>query len=176
MDMAYDVLDGQGARRFADVLRDLYAEVYAEPPYLEGPKHVAQFARWYADELDKPGFTLAVAHRGDELAGAAYGFTLPPGEWMEPAANEPPAHIRDVPKFNIAEWMVRAQHRGRGVGRHLLGLVLANRSEPWAVLASNPAAPARRIYERWGWRQCGGIIPRSMPPMDVLVLPLVPDR
>jgi GNAT superfamily N-acetyltransferase len=169
--ISYQVLD-EHARSSAADLHDLYAEVYAEPPYNEGPSHVAQFARWLSAEFGRPGFTLVTARTGGVLIGAAYGFTLPPGEWMEPAADDPPAHIRDVPKFQVTEWMVRSAYRGRGIGRHLLRLVLADRTEPWAVLASNPAAVARRVYERQGWRQYGRITPRTMPAMDVLALPL----
>jgi GNAT superfamily N-acetyltransferase len=177
IDVTYEKLDGQQARPFAGELQELYAEVYAEPPYHEGPSHVAQFARWLADELGKPGFTLATARNCDSvLMGAAYGFTLPPGEWMEPKGAAPPADIQDAPKFNVAEWMVRAPYRGQGVGGRLMDLVLSDRSEPWAILASNPAADARRIYERWGWVQHGQIAPKTMPAMDVLVLSLTAVR
>lgn len=168
----YELLDGGGARKHLELLVELYGEVYADPPYLEGPEHVASFRRHLTREVDLPGFALALAANDRALIGAAYGFTLPAGQWMEPSAEEPCADIRDVPKFNIAEWMVRAPFRGAGIGRRLLDMLLAGRSEPWAVLASNPAAAARRIYERWGWKMAGRIEPGTMPPMDVLVLPL----
>jgi len=171
-DVHYESQDGTGAKAYVDALVDLYGEVYAAPPYLEGPEHVASFRRHLTRELSIPGFTLARAMDGARLVGAAYGFTLPPGAWMEPSAEEPPAHIRDLPKLNIAEWMVTTQCRGTGIGRRLLDMLLADRSEPWAVLASNPAATARRIYERWGWKPVGRIEPRTMPSMDVLALPL----
>lgn len=169
----YELLDGTGTREHFEELRGLYGEVYAEPPYLEGPEHVASFGRYLTRELDLPGFRLALAANDRCMVGAAYGFTLPPGEWMEPSAVEPPPHIRDVPKFNVAEWMVRASFRGAGIGRRLIDMLLADRTEPWAVLASNPAAPARHIYQRWGWQPYGRIEPKTMPPMDVLALPLV---
>lgn len=173
-EITFTVLDGAGARPHVDALRDLYAEVYAEPPYNEGPAHVRQFVRWISEELDRPGFSLALAQAGDGLAGAAYGFTMPAGEWMEPRASEPPPALLDVPKLNVAEWMVRKPYRGAGAGRRLLDLLLAGRPEPYAILASNPAALARSIYERWGWTKQGIIRPRSMPQMDVLVRPLPP--
>lgn len=169
---SYELLDGSGARKHLEQLVELYGEVYAEPPYLEGPEHVASFRRHITRAVDLPGFALALAANDYTLIGAAYGFTLPAGQWMEPSTEEPPADIRDVPKFNIAEWMVRAPFRGAGIGRRLLDMLLADRSEPWAVLANNPAAPARRVYERWGWKVSGRIEPRTMPPMDVLALPL----
>lgn len=168
----YDVQDGPGAKAHIDALVDLYGEIYAAPPYLEGPQHVASFRRHLTREISIPGFTLVRATDRARLIGAAYGFTLPPGEWMEPSADEPPAHIRDLPKLNVAEWMVRAQCRRTGIGCRLLDMLLADRSEPWAVLASNPTAPARRIYKQWGWKPVGRIEPRTMPPIDVLALPL----
>lgn len=172
MVVTYELLDGTATRGHFEELRELYGEVYAEPPYLEGPEHVASFSRHLTRELDLPGFRLALATHDGQIIGAAYGFTLSAGEWMEPSAEEPPAHIRDIPKFNVAEWMVRSPFRGGGIGRRLLDMLLAERSEAWAVLASNPAAPARRIYERWGWKPHGRIEPKTMPSMDVLALPL----
>ena len=168
----YDLLDGTAAKAHVEALAGLYADVYAEPPYLEGPEHVASFRQHLEHELALPGFTLARAIDGPDLIGAAYGFTLPAGEWMEPSAQEPPAHIRDLPKLNIAEWMVRGPYRRTGVGRRLLDMLLTDRPEPWAVLASNPAAPAHQIYHRWGWKTAGRIKPPAMPPMDVLALQL----
>ena len=171
-DVVYDLLDADRARPLAGALQDVYAEVYAEPPYAEGPEHAAQFRRWFADQLDQPGFSLARAVDGGALVGAAYGHTMPAGEWMQPQVGEPPAHIHGAPKLTIPEWMVRKPYRGRGVGRRLLEMLLADRPEPYAILASNPAAPARRLYERMGWQQHGIIRPKLIPPMDVLVLPL----
>lgn len=174
VDVAYATLIGAEASAHVGALTHLYAEVYAEPPYSEGPEHVAQFERWIGSEVDNDGFKLVLALVGDDLAGAAYGFTLPPGSWMEPAASPPPPNLNDLPKFNIAEWMVRNKYRGAGIGRQLLDRLLDSRPEPIAILASNPEAPARRIYERWGWQKRGAIRPRTMPEMDVLVRPITP--
>ncbi|MGI5214360.1 N-acetyltransferase family protein [Plantactinospora sp. CA-290183] len=171
--VAYGLLDADEVRPLIGVLQELYAEVYAEPPYEEGPEHVAQFRRWFRQHLGQPGFRLARAVDVDGLlVGTAYGHTMSAGEWLQPQVGEPPAHVHGVPKFMIAEWMVRGPYRGRGVGRRLLSALLADRPEPYAILASNPAAPARRIYEQLGWQQAGMIRPKLIPPMDVLVLPL----
>src|SRR5262249_1685402 len=168
----YDVLNGSQAVGLTDAMRDLYAEVYAEPPYREGEEHVNRFVEHFTDEVNRAGFSLAVTIDDHLLVGAAYGWTRAPGGWFSSPTSEPPAEVRDVPKFAVMEWMVRKRYRGSGIGRHLLDLVLADRPEPFAVLASNPAAPARQIYERLGWWHCGGTEPTFMPPMDILVLPL----
>jgi GNAT superfamily N-acetyltransferase len=174
MTAVYEVLSGEQARSLVGQLQDLYAEVYAEPPYLEGPEMVERFAQRLADQWDVPGFSLVSAMEGGCLLGAAYGWTMAAGRWFRSATTEPPAELREASKFAVMEWMVRPDRRRRGIGRVLLDRLLAGRPEPWAVLASNPAAAARRIYERWGWKPVGGTKPDSMPPMDLLALPLRP--
>ena len=42
---AVGVYDGSAARDQLDAVRTMYAEVYAEPPYFEGPDDVEWFAR-----------------------------------------------------------------------------------------------------------------------------------
>ncbi|MEQ4304820.1 GNAT family N-acetyltransferase [Plantactinospora sp. B6F1] len=170
--LVYELLDADQARPLSLELERLYAEVYAEPPYEEGPEHTAQFRRWFRDHCRQSGFSLARAMDGEQLVGVAYGHTMPAGGWMEPRVDDPPGHLLDVPKLTIPEWMVRRPYRGRGVGRRLLAMLLADRPEPCAILASNPAAPARQLYDRMGWQQYGTIRPKLIPPMDVLVLPL----
>jgi hypothetical protein len=172
--VTFDLLDGSRAGALAADLRELYAEVYAESPYEEGPAHVARFAEHLAEQLDRPGFVLASATDVPALVGVAYGWTMAPGQWFSSAIDQPPEEIRSAAKFAVMEWMVRAPYRQGGVGRRLLDLVLTGRHEPYAILASNPAAPARQVYDRFGWRQCGTTQPDLLPPMDVLALPVNP--
>jgi hypothetical protein len=47
--------DGEAARDHLDVVRELYAEVYAEPPYREGPEDVAGFAADWPRRVGQPG-------------------------------------------------------------------------------------------------------------------------
>ncbi len=171
-DVVYDRLNAAQTAAQLDALVDVYAEVFAEEPYCEGPEDVARFRRWLRDELKKPGFTLVRAVAEEQLIGYAYGYTMPPGEWWRHPTVDPPAEIRDVEKFAVMEWAVRSSWRGHGIGRRLLDQLLAGRPEPYATLTVNPAATARRIYQRWGWRQYGAIRPKRMPPMDVLAIPL----
>lgn len=37
-----------------DTVRDLYAEIYAEPPYNEGPEEVEDFASGWPRRVDQP--------------------------------------------------------------------------------------------------------------------------
>ncbi len=170
--LTYTTTDAVGARQLTDDVSNLYAAVYAEPPYNEGPEHIQQFRRWWSNHLRQPGFALVYAADAGRVAGVAYGHTMPGGEWIEPGADEPPARLRAADKVLVPEWMVDRAYRGRGVGQRLLSMLLDARPEPYAVLAANPQAPARRLYERMGWRQYGQIRPKMIPDMDVLVLRL----
>src|SRR5207302_9230411 len=42
------------------------------------------------------------------------------------------------------------------------------RREAWATLTVVPAADARAIYDRWGWRQVASTWPGRMPGMAVI--------
>jgi hypothetical protein len=57
-----------------------------------------------------------------------------------------------------------------GIGRRLLDELLAGRRQRWATLTVVPAADARAIYDRWGWRQVGSTRPGKMPGMAVMLL------
>lgn len=155
-----------------DALAGLYAVVYAEPPYCEGPEQVQGFRDGLPDEARRPGFTLHTAHDGGMLVGAVYGWTMPAGRWWRSADREPPAGLLDVDKLAVMEWVVHPQHRRHGIGGELMRRLLDGRPEPVATLASDPRSTARGIYEQAGWIQVG----ESQTPwgahMHLLVLPL----
>lgn len=167
------VLDGAAAREVADEIRDLYADVYAEPPYNEGPDDVAGFVGRFDKQTRGRGFTLAAARDSGRLVGMAYVATLDAGRWWGGALAEPPADVQAVDKAGLYELAVRAPYRGRGIARRLVDVVLDGRAEPWAVLLVNPEVPARAIYERWGWRPAGPVQPQpGWPTNEAMVLPL----
>ncbi|MEV6695289.1 GNAT family N-acetyltransferase [Micromonospora sp. NPDC051196] len=160
------------ARQVFDALENLYAIVYAEPPYSEGPEQVARFREDLPEETTRPGFSLITATDGTLLLGAAYGWTMATGTWWSRATVDPPPEIHEADKFAVMEWMVHPSHRGKGIGAELMRRLLAGRSEQYATLASNPASAARRMYERAGWQQLGTSALSWGPTMDLLVLPL----
>lgn len=153
-------------------LVDLYATVYAQPPYNEGPEQTARFRDGLPAESRRPGFTLIAAEDTTGLVGAAHGWTMPAGMWWRCADQEPPAQLRDVDKLAVMEWIVRPDRRGQGVGAELMRRLLADRPEPWATLAANPQAPAHGMYLRNGWRRVAGSRLDWGPRMDLLVLRL----
>lgn len=153
-------------------LTNLYAVVYAEPPYEEGPEQVVRFRDHMANDAGQPGFSMTVATHETALVGAAYGWTMSAGTWWSRADNEPTPEVRDVAKFAIMEWIVHPTRRGEGLGADLMRTLLKNRPEPLATLASDPRSAARRMYERAGWRQVGTSTLPWGPAMDLLVLDL----
>ncbi|GAA5103347.1 GNAT family N-acetyltransferase [Nocardia iowensis] len=157
-----------------DALVDLYADVFAEPPYCEGPEQVARFRVLLIDEMDRPGFAVVRAVDHGTLVGMAYGFTIPAEQWWHDAATSPPPAAIGVAKFAIMELAVRQSHRGQGLGRELLGDLLRGRTEPIAFLGVDPAAPAYAIYRKWGWREAGHTVPKSGRSYAILLIDLPP--
>ena len=151
-------------------LVDLYAMVYAEPPYQEGPEQVDRFRTSLQDEATRAGFSLITAGDGGQLVGAAYGWTMPAGRWWSRADEQPPADIRDVDKLAVMEWIVHPGRRGKGIGAELIRRLLEDRQERYATLASDPRSAARGMYERAGWRQVARTQLSWGPAMDLLVL------
>src|SRR5258708_4452411 len=107
--MKFDLLDGAGAAPLVDAIRDLYAEVYAEPPYYESEEDVARFVGRFTEDEQRVGFSLSIASNDDELIGAAYGWTMESGRWFKWAKTEVPGTLRGASKFAIMEWLVRRQ-------------------------------------------------------------------
>lgn len=169
---AYALHAGLTANPLFDRIADLYATVYAEPPYEEGPEQVARFRGSLPGEAARPGFTMVAAQDSGHLVGAAYGWTMPAGTWWSRADTDPPAHLRDADKLAVMEWIVHPHRRGEGIGAELMRRLLDGRPEPYATLASNPRAAARRMYERAGWEQVGQSAMPDGTPMDLLLLPL----
>jgi GNAT superfamily N-acetyltransferase len=156
-----------------DELLPVYVEVYSEPPYSRGPKDFEGFRSRYEQQSSMPGFELITATAAEGLAGFTYGLPFLAGRWWRGALEMPPPEVKDAPKFAIVELVVRRAYRGQGLGRKLMDTLLSQRPEKYATLLANPLAPARTMYERWGWRQVGTV--QSHPhwdPSHAMVLPL----
>ncbi|GAB3933833.1 GNAT family N-acetyltransferase [Micromonospora vulcania] len=170
--VTYTVHNGTTAAPLFSPLIELYSNVYAEPPYEEGPEQVERFARGLPAEATRPGFTLVAAQDGGSLIGVAYGWTMSVGGWWSRADQEPPGHVLVAEKFAVMEWIVAPDRRGEGIGSRLLRRLLDGRSERYATLASDPRAAARRMYERAGWRQVARSALPDGTPMDLLLIDL----
>lgn len=154
---------------------ELYAEIYAEPPYDEGPAEVEDFTSSWSQRVDRHNFRLVVARRADEPIGFAFGYQLGARtKWWENTLTPLPDEITvEHPgrTFAIIEIAVRRPYRQRGVGRLLHTHLIAGLSEERITLAVRPEAPApQHAYRSWGYQTVGQIQPFPTGPIyDVMI-------
>ncbi len=146
--------------------RDVYHRVYREPPYHEDAAAADLFAEQLTGHAALPGFSVTTVRDGGVLGGFAYGVRHADG-WWHPRATAPAPPDLGWPLFYVYELAVVRELRGRGHGRRLLDVLLAGRTERFAVLAASTGAPARELYRRWGWTTVGGL---TAPPEGVELL------
>jgi len=169
-------LDGTGALAWQEALADIYAAVFTEPPYEEGPEQVAHYAKSLPNEFTRPGFALTLAFASGTPIGFAYGFTMsadmpfwslltdPVGDHLPPAAAE------QGRLFFMLELAVNPRWRRHGVGRMLHDSLIATREEEAAILTTRAEAlPARALYLSRGWIAAGSLTRPGHPDHDVLI-------
>ncbi|SBW21598.1 GNAT family N-acetyltransferase [Protofrankia symbiont of Coriaria ruscifolia] len=166
------VHDGdQDPQLLLELIRPVYAEVYAEPPYCEGPDDVAEFAADWPRRVKAPGFRAVTATIDDRPVGMTFGhrLTAETGWWdglLEPA---PPEFTIENGRrsYAIIELAVLAGYRRQGLSRALHTALLADREEARVVLLARPepeAAPARAAYASWGYQTIGHLRPWDTAP------------
>lgn len=174
--MEYRHLTAAEANERINEFKAVYAAVFSQPPYNEGPEMADKFVGWVRDESTEPGFDFVEAVDAGVPVGFAYGYAQPAGKWWRGADRPAPAEVKAGPTFAVMEWAVLPDRRGNGIGRTLMDELLADRAEPYAVLTVNPAAAARQLYERLGWQHVASTKPgNSNTGMDVMLLRLETD-
>lgn len=174
--ITFHQLDGDQALKHLDELRDLYTEVYAEPPYEWDSEHADLFVERLHVQARQPGFALVEARQDEELVGIAFGVTLQPTTpwWQHLTAPLPNETTEERPgrTFALVELLVRRSWRRQHIAQTMHDLLFKDRPEERATLTVLPAAePAQRAYVKWGWRtvaQKRNPLPGS-PVFDVLV-------
>lgn len=157
-------------------LAELYAEVYAEPPYRWGEEHAELFTERFETQRSQPGFSLVEARHGGLLVGIAFGVTLQPTSpwWQNLLTPLPDAVTHEYPNrtFALVELLVRKPHRRRHAAHTMHDMILKDRTEERATLTVLPAAAAAQAaYSAWGWRKLAqkrNPLPGS-PEFDVLL-------
>ncbi|MFF3678345.1 GNAT family N-acetyltransferase [Streptomyces sp. NPDC002120] len=173
----------EAVRRLGALAR-VYREVYAEPPYREGPRDVAAFRVRAGRQAERYGFRLVLARDGDELVGFSYGYRLPADTGWWKAVEEPlgEAFVEENGRrtFNVAELAVRGAWRRQGIAAAMHRLLIADQEAERSTLTAHPdpeAAPARTAYAAWGYRKVGRArYGDGQPAYDVMVLPLPGGR
>jgi hypothetical protein len=174
--VALQVIDGEHAANHLGELRDLYTEVYAQPPYEWGDDHAILFTERFEVQRRQEGFALIEARDGNDLAGLTFGVTLQPSTpwWNNLTTPLPPEITTERPgrTFALVELLVREPWRRQHVAQGMHDLLLEDRPEERATLTVLPAAaPAQAAYREWGWRKVAqkrNPLPGS-PLFDVLV-------
>lgn len=119
----YDRYEGQDAAAQLDTFLAVYEEVYAEPPYSEGPSDVRQFIDHYDHHTRRPGMRLILARTDNGIAGFAYGFLLPADtRWWANVQEPLPCDLtREDGRrtWVIIELAVRKEARRRGIATAL---------------------------------------------------------
>lgn len=77
--MRYETYEGAAAAEQLPAVLPIYREVYAEPPYGEGPEDVAGFVKGWPRRAAAPRFRLVLAYDGDAAVGMTFGHQLPDG-------------------------------------------------------------------------------------------------
>ncbi|MFI6288526.1 GNAT family N-acetyltransferase [Streptomyces sp. NPDC051018] len=179
--LTYERHDGQTARRRLDDFLSAYEEVYAEPPYNEGPSDVAQFIDHYLVHVQRDGMRLVIARDGEEVVGFSYGYLLPAdtGWWSNVDQDLSADFTREdgTRTWVILELAVRKPWRRRGIAAALHSALLDGLAVERITLTVRPepeAAPAQAAYEKWGYRTVGISHPwEDAPYYRAMVLDLV---
>ncbi|MEU1520423.1 GNAT family N-acetyltransferase [Streptomyces sp. NPDC005811] len=180
-EVRFERWEGPEAAGQLDAFLPAYEEVYAEPPYCEGPRDVAEFIDHYGQQIrSRPGFRLVVAYGGGQVVGFGYGYRLPADtKWwanlLDPVCAEF-GRETGVRTFAVIELAVRKPWRRRGVAAGLHARLLEGLAVERVTLTVRPeaeAAPARAAYAAWGYRTVGRSHPWPEAPVyDAMVLDL----
>lgn len=168
-------VDVEALAGHADELGALYRTCFSAPPWNEPEERLSGFAERFAAHLAAPGARGVLARRGDEVAGAAYGWPAPAEVPDTPfyagvfGAVDAAAHPRlRPPALEVVELMVAPAHRGRGLGRALLRRLTDGHDRAW--LCTRPDAPVRALYDSEGWSVVGSFTGHDGVPLVVYLL------
>ncbi|MGV9557570.1 GNAT family N-acetyltransferase [Streptomyces sp. NPDC003401] len=172
-EVTYTRHEGDEAASLLDAFLPAYEEVYADPPYKEGPRDVADFIEHYAVQAERPGMRLVLARDGQEVVGFTYGYYLAPEtRWWANLQDVqlPPETIRENGRrtFVIIELAVRKAWRRRGIAAALHSRLLDGVTAERVTLTVRPereAAPARQAYQAWGYHRVGTSLPWEGSPL-----------
>jgi len=167
-DLAYNRHSGEQMLSMLYEVANLYDVIHSDMPEEQGGIFSRQsFLMRTAGQAQAPGFELVTATSGDLLIGFSFGHPMPSGRWWVDCTPAPQG-ILSASKFAVIELDVRKSHRRQGIAKKLLGMLLRDREEDFATLASTPGTVANDMYKRWGWYQVGTFTDS----MEALVFPM----
>jgi ribosomal protein S18 acetylase RimI-like enzyme len=163
-----------------DAQLDIYAAAMgAIPGEVPGRRSIMERHAGY------PGLRslVAVQEGSGRIVGFAYGFRGVPGQWwhdvvwsgMVATAGQASAEAWLASVLEIAEVHVHPEFQRRGIGRQLVLMLTAGRTERTALLSTRDAkTPARHLYRQLGFADLltAFQFPGGGPPYAVMGAPL----
>ncbi|MFH8370527.1 GNAT family N-acetyltransferase [Streptomyces sp. NPDC018031] len=158
-----------GARllSYAAGLRTVYVDAFGAPPWSEGPEQADAYLDRLTADVDRHGFTAALALDGDTVLGWATAWTTP---HPFPADRNYPRISAALGERRTTEWLcgarkvdelaVAAHARGTGLGARLLDAVTEDQADGrcWLITSVHARATVG-FYERTGWTQATDPVP-----------------
>jgi Acetyltransferase (GNAT) family len=157
---------------------EVYAEIYAKEITDNPFDSVERFEERLRGHTSAPNWEAVVGAVDGQVAGYAYGYTLRAGKswWVAlrtPVEDESLIEETGRRTFGLAEIMVKERWRKTGAAQAIHDELLAHRAEERAALFVDPAHPrVRALYERWGYRWFGSVLPFPDSPLyDAMIKP-----
>jgi ribosomal protein S18 acetylase RimI-like enzyme len=163
-----------------DAQLDIYtAAMVANPGEVPGRRAIME------RHAGNPGLRslVAVEDGSGRIVGFAYGFRGVPGQWWHDVvrseivatAGQASAEAWLASALEVAEVHVHPEFQQRGIGRQMILMLTADRTERTAVLSTRDAnTPARRLYRQLGFADLltAFQFPGGGPPYAVMGAPL----
>ncbi len=163
-----------------DAQLDIYAAAMgANPGEVPGRRSIME------RHAGNPGLRslVAVEDGSGQVVGFAYGFRGVPGQWWHDVvrseivatAGQASAEAWLASALEIAEVHVHPEFQQRGIGRQMILMLTANRTERTALLSTRDAnTPARHLYRQLGFADLltAFQFPGGGPPYAVMGAPL----
>lgn len=159
MDIQYLELSPGSAALLSDEIVRVYAEAFAEPPYLRGEPEALAFTDSFSRHRGREGFRCIVARAGERgpLVGFIFGFTSQPGQWWHDqvarrmSAEQQARWLHDA--FELTELAVLPSHQGLGIGGQLHDRLLAGLPQRRGLLSTmQTETNAMALYRKRGWQ------------------------
>jgi GNAT superfamily N-acetyltransferase len=172
-------------RRQFSAIRPILVEIYIESYARELTNDFfsqRSFERRLDGHVTMPGWECVIGDLYDRPVGYAYGYSAPRGgsSWRGLRTKVADAVIEETGNrtFDLCELMVIPRWRKTGIARAIHDELVAHRQEERAsLLVDRQHSRVRALYERWGYRWVGELVPTADAPVfDAMVLPLRQPR
>lgn len=155
------VFKGADLLAHSDALYAVYVDAFCAPPWNEDEAKAVEFVGRLVGNVERPGFTAALAFRSGEVVGFATAWTtltpFPTGRcYPQAAAGLGPERTVDwlCGAREIDELAVRADARGTGLAADLLEAVTEDAPDGRSWLLTSIQSPrAMSFYRNQGWTQ-----------------------